>query len=53
MYVGAHYLSDVVCAAVLGILCADVVWRFFQPHWPWATPKIEENEQEQEQEQGF
>ena len=22
MYVGAHYLSDVVCAAVLGILCA-------------------------------
>src|SRR4030095_2388447 len=22
MYIGAHYLSDIVCAAVLGILCA-------------------------------
>jgi membrane-associated phospholipid phosphatase len=22
MYIGAHYLSDVVCAAVLGLLCA-------------------------------
>jgi undecaprenyl-diphosphatase len=31
MYVGAHYLSDVVCAAVLGIVCAAVVWRFFFP----------------------
>ena len=29
MYIGAHYLSDVVCAAVLGILCAAIVWRFF------------------------
>lgn len=28
MYLGAHYLSDVVCAAVLGILCALVVLRF-------------------------
>ena len=28
MYIGAHYLSDVVCAAVLGILCAAVVARF-------------------------
>jgi undecaprenyl-diphosphatase len=28
MYLGAHYLSDVVCAAVLGILCAAAVWRF-------------------------
>ena len=27
MYIGAHYLSDVVCAAVLGILCATVVAR--------------------------
>jgi membrane-associated phospholipid phosphatase len=27
MYIGAHYLSDVVCAAVLGILCALGVWR--------------------------
>ena len=29
MYLGAHYLSDVVCAAVLGISCAALVWRFF------------------------
>ena len=29
MYLGAHYLSDVVCAAVLGILCAALIWRFF------------------------
>ena len=27
IYGGAHYLSDVVCAAVLGILCALLVWR--------------------------
>ena len=27
MYVAAHYLSDVVCAAVLGILCALLVAR--------------------------
>ncbi|MEY2544293.1 MAG: undecaprenyl-diphosphatase [Verrucomicrobiota bacterium] len=27
MYGGAHYLSDVVCAAVLGFLCAFLVWR--------------------------
>ncbi len=27
MYVTAHYLSDVVCAAVLGILCALLVAR--------------------------
>ncbi len=31
MYLGAHYLSDVVCAAVLGIICAAAVWRFFCP----------------------
>src|SRR5439155_6774957 len=29
MYVGAHYLSDVVCVAALGILCALVVTHFF------------------------
>ena len=29
MYVAAHYLSDVVCAAILGILCAILVDRFF------------------------
>lgn len=28
MYLGAHYLSDVVCAAVLGIVAAVVVWHF-------------------------
>jgi membrane-associated phospholipid phosphatase len=27
IYGGAHYLSDVVCAAVLGIVCALFVWR--------------------------
>jgi len=31
IYGGAHYLSDVVCAAVLGILSAIVVWRFILP----------------------
>ena len=31
IYLGAHYFSDVVCAAVLGIGCAAVVWRFFVP----------------------
>jgi membrane-associated phospholipid phosphatase len=30
MYIGAHYLSDVVCAAVLGILCALLVTHFFR-----------------------
>jgi undecaprenyl-diphosphatase len=28
MYIGAHYLSDVVCAAVLGIFCAALVTHF-------------------------
>src|ERR1700745_236633 len=28
MYIGAHYLSDVVCAAVLGIFCAAIVAHF-------------------------
>ena len=28
MYIGAHYLSDIVCAAVLGFLCALVVAYF-------------------------
>jgi len=28
IYGGAHYLSDVVCAAVLGMLCAILVARF-------------------------
>ena len=29
MYLGAHYFSDVVCAAVLGTLCALLVTHFF------------------------
>ena len=29
MYLGAHHLSDVVCGAVLGILCALLVAHFF------------------------
>jgi membrane-associated phospholipid phosphatase len=32
MYVGAHYLSDVVCAAILGFLCAAVVCRLLLPN---------------------
>jgi undecaprenyl-diphosphatase len=28
MYLGAHYLSDVVCAAALGTLCALLVTHF-------------------------
>jgi undecaprenyl-diphosphatase len=31
IYGGAHYLSDVVCAAILGILSAILVWRFIRP----------------------
>jgi membrane-associated phospholipid phosphatase len=27
IYVGAHYFSDVICGAVIGTLCAFVVWR--------------------------
>ncbi len=30
MYVAAHYLSDVVCAAILGILCAMLVEHFLR-----------------------
>ena len=36
MYVAAHYLSDVVCAAVLGIVCALVVVR-----WLLKTAKVD------------
>jgi membrane-associated phospholipid phosphatase len=39
MYVAAHYLSDVVCAAILGIVCALLVWRF-------VLPKIENRQSE-------
>jgi len=36
MYVEAHYLSDVVCAAILGLLCALLVVR-----WLGQTPVSE------------
>jgi membrane-associated phospholipid phosphatase len=32
MYIGAHYLSDIVCAAVLGTLCTLVVVHFVPPN---------------------
>lgn len=31
MYVGAHYLSDVVCAAILGFLWATLIARWLLP----------------------
>lgn len=40
MYLGAHYLSDVVCAAVLGIVCAIVVVQFVSPKLPTANRKF-------------
>ena len=30
IYGGAHYLSDVICASILGILSAILVWRFIR-----------------------
>lgn len=41
IYGGAHYLSDVICAAVLGILCAILVFRFVLPKIGNRQPKIE------------
>jgi membrane-associated phospholipid phosphatase len=41
MYIGAHYLSDVVCAAVLGTVCALVVVQFVARKSALAKPKIE------------
>jgi membrane-associated phospholipid phosphatase len=34
MYIGAHYLSDVVCAAILGIFCAMLMAHFFTGNYP-------------------
>ena len=31
MYVAAHYFSDVVCAAILGLLCAYLVVKLMKP----------------------
>ena len=41
IYGGAHYLSDVVCAAVLGILSALLVFRFLLPKIGNRQPPIE------------
>ena len=41
IYLGAHYLSDVVCAAVLGILCALLTARLFLPEILNRRSKIE------------
>jgi membrane-associated phospholipid phosphatase len=38
MYLGAHYLSDVVCAAVLGIVAAVLVWRFANRRFEEESP---------------
>ncbi len=39
MYIGAHYLSDVVCAAIVGIICALIVGRLLLKEHQ--TPNIE------------
>ena len=41
MYVAAHYLSDVVCATILGILCAMLVEHFLRPQIENRKSKIE------------
>jgi undecaprenyl-diphosphatase len=41
MYLGAHHLSDVVCAAVLGTLCAFVVAHLLLSRIGERQPKIE------------
>jgi membrane-associated phospholipid phosphatase len=41
IYLGAHYLSDVVCAAVLGIICALLTARLFLPEIGNRRSKIE------------
>ena len=40
MYIGAHYLSDVVCAAFLGSVCALVVVQFVLPKSVIANRKL-------------
>ena len=41
MYLGAHYLSDVVCAAVLGILSAILVTHFYLGRAAEIRPDVE------------
>ena len=45
MYIGAHYLSDVVCAAILGFLCALIIAQVMLPGPPIPThrPKVARN----------
>jgi membrane-associated phospholipid phosphatase len=45
MYIGAHYLSDVVCAAILGFLCALVIAHLMLRGLPITThrPKVARN----------
>jgi len=40
MYIGAHHLSDVVCAAILGTLCALVVTQFVSRQSAIANRKL-------------
>ena len=42
MYIGAHWLSDVVCAIVLGILAALIVWHFLRPRFEDLSAKAED-----------
>jgi len=42
MYVGAHYLSDVICAAVLGFLCALIVAHLLFARQSALANRIEE-----------
>ena len=42
LYLGAHWLSDVVCAAVLGIVAALIVWHFAQLRIEDTAAKIED-----------
>jgi membrane-associated phospholipid phosphatase len=43
MYLGAHYLSDVVCATVLGTLCALLVTHFFLGRFRDSGPSMSTN----------
>ena len=41
MYIAAHYLSDVVCGAVLGILCAAITAHFVLSQIENRQPQVE------------
>jgi membrane-associated phospholipid phosphatase len=40
VYIGAHYLSDVVCGAVLGVLCAAITVHFIPSQIENRQPQI-------------